>query len=75
MDELLQILNTLKPGVDFTKETDLVKRGILDSLTIITLVNELKDEFDIEITLLDIVPKNFFSAQTIYDMVERLQEK
>jgi acyl carrier protein len=38
-------------------------------------VNELKDEFDIEITLLDIVPKNFFSAQTIYDMVKRLQDE
>ena len=39
------------------------------------LVSELNDEFDIEITPLDIVPENFKSAEAIYAMVKRLEDE
>ena len=63
MEELLEILNEVKPGVDFANDTDLV-----------TLVLELNDAFDIEITPVDIVPENFKTVQTIYDMIQRLSD-
>ena len=56
MDELLEILNEVKPGVDFENDTDLIGHGVLDSITMVTLVMELNDAFDIEITPVDIVP-------------------
>ena len=59
MEDLLRILNEVKPGVDFTKEDDLIESGILDSLSIIQLVTKISDEFDVEITPLDLVPENF----------------
>ena len=59
MDELLEILNEVKPGVDFENDTDLIGHGVLDSITMVTLVMELNDAFDIEITPVDIVPENF----------------
>ena len=31
MDELLEILNEVKPGVDFENDTDLIGHGVLDS--------------------------------------------
>lgn len=74
MDELLEILNEVKPGVDFENDTDLIGHGILDSITMVTLVMELNDAFDIEITPVDIVPENFKTVQTIYDMVQRLSD-
>ena len=74
MDELLEILNEVKPGVDFENDTDLIGHGVLDSITMVTLVMELNDEFDIEITPVDIVPENFKTVQTIYDMVQRLSD-
>ena len=74
MDELLEILNEVKPGVDFENDTDLIGHGVLDSITIVTLVMELNDAFDIEITPVDIVPENFKTVQTIYDMVQRLSD-
>lgn len=74
MDELLEILNEVKPGVDFENDTDLIGHGVLDSITMVTLVMELNDAFDIEITPVDIVPENFKTVQTIYDMAQRLSD-
>lgn len=74
MDELLEILNEVKPGVDFENDTDLIGHGVLDSITMVTLVMELNDAFDIEITPVDIVPEYFKTVQTIYDMIQRLSD-
>ena len=74
MDELLEILNEVKPGVDVENDTDLIGHGVLDSITMVTLVMELNDAFDIEITPVDIVPENFKTVQTIYDMIQRLSD-
>ena len=74
MDELLEILKEVKPGVDFEYDTDLIGHGVLDSITMVTLVMELNDAFDIEITPVDIVPENFKTVQTIYDMIQRLSD-
>ena len=74
MDELLEILNEVNPGVDFEIDTDLIGHGVLDSITMVTLVMELNDAFDIEITPVDIVPENFKTVQTIYDMIQRLSD-
>ena len=48
MDELMGILQELRPDVDFENETGLIKDGILDSFDIVALVGELNDEFDID---------------------------
>ena len=75
MDELLEILNEIKPGVDFEKETALVDVGILDSLAIIRLVSEIDDEFDVEIGVTDLVPENFNSAKAIMALIEKLEDE
>ena len=74
MEDLLRILNEVKPDVDFTKEDDLIESGILDSLSIIQLVTKISDEFDVEITPLDLVPENFKSAETIYEMIQNAED-
>lgn len=75
MEELIKILEDIKPGVDFERETALVDDGILDSLAIIRLVNEISDEFDVEIQVTDLVPENFNSAQAIIDLINRLEDE
>lgn len=74
MEELLELLEGVKPGVDFENEKDLIGTGILDSISIVEIVGELNDEFDIEISPIDIVPENFKNVDTIYALVQRLQE-
>ena len=75
MDELMNILEELKPDVDFETCTTLVDDGYLDSFDILSIVSELNEAFDIEITPRDIVPENFNSAKALMDMVNRLQEE
>jgi acyl carrier protein len=74
MEQLIEILSTVKPGVDFNTEEHLIDKRILDSLSIIRLVGELSDAFDVEFTPLDIVPDNFQSAAAIWALIQRLQE-
>lgn len=75
MDELLEILEDLKPGVEFEGQQHLIDDGVLASLDIVSLVNELNDEFDIEISVVDVVPENFNSVEAIWALVQRLQDE
>ena len=75
MEELIEGLKSVKPGYDFTEDTELIKNKVFDSLAMIQLVAELSDEFDVEITAEDIVPENFESVKSIYNMIKRLEDE
>ena len=75
MDELIEILEELQPEVDYAACTDLIDGHRLDSLSILALIAELEDAFDITIPAVEIIPSNFNSAQAIWAMVTRLQEE
>ena len=53
MEQVIKILEEIKPGIDYSRETDLIGDKILDSLKIVQLVSELNDEFDIEMCIRD----------------------
>ena len=73
MEELLAILTEAVPGVDFELETALVDDEILESLDIVTIVSEVKDAFDVEITVDDLIPQNFNSAEAMLALIEARQ--
>ena len=75
MNELMEILEELRPDVDFENETGLIDNAILDSFDIVSLVGELNEAFDIEIKPTDLVPENFNSASAILALVEKLQDE
>ncbi|SEW34282.1 phosphopantetheine-binding protein [[Clostridium] fimetarium] len=74
MEELLEILNEVNADVDFASCESLIDDGILDSFDIVSIVGELNDAFDVEISPVDIIPKNFNSAKAMWAMIERLQD-
>ncbi|MBS7303199.1 MAG: acyl carrier protein [Lachnospiraceae bacterium] len=75
MDELKQILEEIRPDIDFEKETSLIDDGVLDSFDIISIVGELNMTYDIEINVEDLLPENFNSMEAIYELVCKLQEE
>lgn len=75
MDKLIEILEGIKPGVDFLNQTAIVDDGILDSLSIARLIGEIEDEFDVEFEVTDLVPENFNSVQSMMKMIERLEDE
>ena len=75
MERLIEILEELKPGVDYKNTNNLIDGRYLDSLTILSLISELEEEFDIEIPTVEIIPSNFNSAQNIYNLIEKLKDE
>ena len=75
MDRLIEILEDIQPQADYETCTTLIDDHILDSMSIIALVAELEEEFDVTIPTVEIIPANFNSAQAMYDMITRLQEE
>jgi len=74
MEELMEILRELRPDVDFETETALIDDGILGSFDITALVNEIMDVFDVNISMADLEPENFNSAEAIYEYIQSLQD-
>ena len=74
MDQLLDILNEINSDVDYEVCDTLIDDGIFSSFDIVSLVGELNDAFDIDITPVDIVPENFNSAEAMWEMIQRLQD-
>lgn len=75
MERLIEILEDIQPGVDYENSQDLIDGHKLSSLSIISLIAELEEEYDITIPAVEIIPDNFNSAERIMKMIERLQEE
>ena len=73
MNELMDILEEIAPGVDFECCTTLIDDQILDSFAILQLVSEIEDAFEIEIAPSELVADNFNSAEALWDMITRLK--
>lgn len=74
MDELLEIMNEINPDVDYDTEDNLIDGKVYDSLSILTLITQICDTFDIEIGPKWMRNENFNSAQRIWAMIQAIQE-
>lgn len=74
MQQLLEILEDIQPEVDYETCTTLIDDHLLDSLSILSLVAEIEDAFDLTVPAVEIIPENFNSAQAIWQMICRLAE-
>ena len=75
MERLLEIMEDIQPDVDFKTRMDLIDAHLLSSLSILSLIAELEDEFDITVPAVEVIPANFNSMQAMWDMIRRLQEE
>ena len=73
MEQLMEILEGIRPDIDFANEKSLVTDRLLESFDIINLVSEIDDEFDVKIKPADLVPENFDSVEAMCAMIQRLQ--
>lgn len=74
MEELIKILEEIRPDINFNEEENLVDGGLLDSFDIVSIVSDLNDHFDIAIRVTELKPENFNSASAIFDMCIKLQK-
>lgn len=73
-ETVLDILTEIRGDIDFENETKLIDDNILASLDIVAIVGEFNDEFDVEISVEDLVPENFNSVDAMVKLIEAAQE-
>jgi acyl carrier protein len=75
MEQLLEILKSIRPDVDFENETALIDDGILDSFDVVSIISEIDNVFGVQIRITELDPENFNSAEAIWDLVQELKSK
>ena len=73
MEELMQILEDIRPDVEFDREERLIDDKILSSFDILSIIAEISDSFGIKLSPAQIRPENFNSAKAIWEMITKLQ--
>ena len=75
MEKLKELLEGIRPDIDFDAEDKLIDNGILDSIDIISIVTEINDTFDVDINVQYLLPENFNSVEAIYQLICKLQDE
>jgi acyl carrier protein len=71
-EKIIKILSELRPEFDFTEENlNFIEEGMLDSLDIVNLVNDLEAEFGIKIDGVDVLPENFCTIDAIIELLKK----
>lgn len=75
MEELLEILMDIDSDIDYENETNLIDGKCLDSLSILTLIANICDTFDIEIGPKWMRNENFNSVDAMWHMIQAIQDE
>ena len=71
-DRIITILNEIRPEFDFNElSQNFIEEGMLDSFDLVVLVSTLDETFEISIDGTDILPENFSSVETIYNLLDK----
>lgn len=73
MEKIVEILNSLKPEVDFWEEKEIITQGILNSVDLVELITELEEQYEVEIPFEEISPENFDSVESICNLLGRIK--
>jgi acyl carrier protein len=74
MNELIELLKSVNDKIDYANEKSLVTGKVLDSIDITSIIVELEDHYDIEITMEYMENENFDSVEAMLKMIEELQD-
>ncbi len=69
LETVLGLIREIEPYEDIEQDTELIESGILDSLTILVLLNEIESVFSIKIDEKDVEPSHFTTPITIVNMI------
>ena len=74
-EKILEIINeNAGSDTDWMSQTKLIDDELIDSFDVVAIISDLADEYDIEITVDDMIPENFNSIEAIGSLIRRLQE-
>jgi acyl carrier protein len=71
MNDLITILNDIRPGQNFSKADNFFEQGVLDSLDLTALVAELEARYNVFIDVDEVVASNFRNLTAIKTLLAR----
>jgi len=71
MEQLITILNDIRPGKDYATARNFFDQGLLDSLDMTALVAALESHYNVFMDVDEIVPENFCSIPAIQALLVR----
>jgi acyl carrier protein len=71
MDEVIAILNEIRPGQDFSGADNFFDQGVLDSLDLTALVAALESRYNVFIDVDEIIADNFCNLTAIKTILGR----
>ncbi len=74
-DKVLEVLEEYCEEALGYKGDNMMEEGVIDSFTVINIVSELEDVFDIEIDAKYVVAENFRNKEAIIELVRQLVEE
>ena len=75
-EKILEIINeNAGTDTDWADQTAMIDDELIDSFDVVAIISDLSDEFDVEITVDDMIPENFNSVDAIEQLIKRLQEE
>lgn len=71
-EKIIEILTDLRPEFDFTEEgVDFIKEGMIDSFDMVSLVDELEEQFGVKIDGVDVVAANLSTVANIEALLKK----
>ncbi|MCM1157866.1 MAG: acyl carrier protein [Bacteroidales bacterium] len=71
MEEIVKILEEMRPEFDFRGSDNFIEDGYLDSFDLVTLISEIEEKYGISIDGLDIIPENFETVEAIVKLINK----
>jgi len=71
MDEVIAILNEIRPGQNFSSADNFFDQGVLDSLDLTALVAALESRYNVFMDVDEIVADNFCNLAAIKTILTR----
>lgn len=75
MQKLMEILMEINPNIDYENEKKLIDGKVLDSFSIVNLVAEISETFDIIISPKYLIPENFNSVEAMWNMIQKISNE
>jgi len=71
-ERIIALIHEIRPYEEVMEDTELIKSGIVDSLSLVNLIVLLEEHFGIEINDEEVVAENFSSIAAIEHLVIRV---
>lgn len=68
-EEFMKVLTSINPAITGAAANDLA--GVIDSLDVMNIVSSLEDALDVEFEPEDIIPENFASVDSIWNLFNK----